>query len=225
MTMQLDVAGHLVLELRGAERRSRSAKARHHRREELERHAPRRRRADRNRRGARGSRLGRATAAPPCPTRRGACSSSRESSRSGSRTASSGGAGTWALVPPEVVHAFEVTGDEPARFLDFHVPSSRIRRLRPRLGARRGRAAGGRPLSTSGPRRSTRRAIPGSSSSGATGGRKARRSPTGQSRRATILLDADELTVTEFFPGPVSVERRRTSITAMPTRSSSSRES
>ena len=31
---------------------------------------------------------------------------------------------TWAFVPPEVVHAFEVTGDEPARFLVFHAPGS-----------------------------------------------------------------------------------------------------
>ncbi len=34
------------------------------------------------------------------------------------------GAETWAFVPPEVVHAFEVTGDEPARFLVLHTPGS-----------------------------------------------------------------------------------------------------
>ena len=34
------------------------------------------------------------------------------------------GAETWAFVPPEVVHTFAVTGDEPARFLDLHAPSS-----------------------------------------------------------------------------------------------------
>ena len=34
------------------------------------------------------------------------------------------GAETWAFVPPEVVHAFEVTGDEPARFLVLHAPGS-----------------------------------------------------------------------------------------------------
>ena len=29
---------------------------------------------------------------------------------------------TWAFVPPEVVHTFEVTGDEQARFLVLHAP-------------------------------------------------------------------------------------------------------
>ncbi len=31
---------------------------------------------------------------------------------------------TWVFVPPEVVHAFEVTGDSGALFLDIHVPSA-----------------------------------------------------------------------------------------------------
>jgi mannose-6-phosphate isomerase-like protein (cupin superfamily) len=33
------------------------------------------------------------------------------------------GAGTWVQVPPEVVHTFSVTGGSPAHFLDFHAPS------------------------------------------------------------------------------------------------------
>jgi quercetin dioxygenase-like cupin family protein len=31
---------------------------------------------------------------------------------------------SWAFVPPQVVHAVEVTGDSPARFLVLHAPSS-----------------------------------------------------------------------------------------------------
>jgi quercetin dioxygenase-like cupin family protein len=31
---------------------------------------------------------------------------------------------TWAFVPPGVVHAVEVTGDAPARFLALHAPGS-----------------------------------------------------------------------------------------------------
>jgi quercetin dioxygenase-like cupin family protein len=30
----------------------------------------------------------------------------------------------WVLVPPDVVHTFTVTSEEPARFLDIHVPGS-----------------------------------------------------------------------------------------------------
>ena len=30
---------------------------------------------------------------------------------------------TWVYIPPEVVHTFAVTGDGPAHFLDIHVPS------------------------------------------------------------------------------------------------------
>jgi quercetin dioxygenase-like cupin family protein len=31
---------------------------------------------------------------------------------------------TWVLVPPDVVHTFTVTNDEPAHFLDIHAPGS-----------------------------------------------------------------------------------------------------
>jgi quercetin dioxygenase-like cupin family protein len=34
------------------------------------------------------------------------------------------GPDSWAFVPPEVVHAVEVAGDAPARFLIFHTPGS-----------------------------------------------------------------------------------------------------
>ena len=44
-------------------------------------------------------------------------------------------------------------------------------------------------------------------------------------RRATLLVEADELTVTEFHHGPASEERRPTSITTTPTRSSWSKAS
>ena len=31
---------------------------------------------------------------------------------------------TWAFVPREITHTFEVTGDQPARFLVLHAPGS-----------------------------------------------------------------------------------------------------
>ena len=37
------------------------------------------------------------------------------------------GRDTWVFEPPDVVHTFVVTGDEPAHFLDFHVPSCGLR--------------------------------------------------------------------------------------------------
>ena len=58
------------------------------------------------------------------------------------------------------------------------------------------------PLSTSSPRPSTRRAIPGSSSSRRRGGKEGETITDKPGRRATLLVEADELTVTEFHHGP-----------------------
>jgi quercetin dioxygenase-like cupin family protein len=98
----------------------------------------------------------------------------------------------WAFVPPEVVHRFEVTGDGPARFLDLHVPSSGFGDFV------RGSAAAfdQQPppeYSTGDPGLVVVRRAGGTEGETITG-----RSPK---RRATILVDADELIVSEFAYG------------------------
>jgi quercetin dioxygenase-like cupin family protein len=130
---------------------------------------------------------------------------------------------TWVLVPPEVVHMFSVTGDERARFLDLHTPSSGfgdfVRGLHaaqtedelhtvraafdqhpapeyatgdPGLVVLR-RAGGASGVG------STRAGAAGSAGAGAENGETITDRP---GRRATLLVDADELTVSEFFYGP-----------------------
>jgi quercetin dioxygenase-like cupin family protein len=100
---------------------------------------------------------------------------------------------TWAFVPPEVVHAFEVTGDKPARFLVLHAPNSGYGDYV------RGSAADfdqqPPPEYASGD--------PGlvviRRAGGTEGEHITNRPPE---RRATVLLDADELIVSEFAYGP-----------------------
>ena len=100
---------------------------------------------------------------------------------------------TWAFVPPEVVHAVEVTGDVPARFLAFHAPGSGYGDYV------RGDVAGfdQRPAADS------VSADPGlvviRRAGGAEGEHITNRPPE---RRATILVDAEELIVSEFAYGP-----------------------
>jgi quercetin dioxygenase-like cupin family protein len=111
---------------------------------------------------------------------------------------------TWVFVPPEVVHRFTVTGDAPARFLDLHVPSCGFGDFVRGLQAARSeeelkavRAAFDlRPppeYATGDPSLvAIRRA-------GGQHGETLRDSP--EEGRATILVDSDELTVSEFvFP-------------------------
>ncbi len=114
-------------------------------------------------------------------------------------------AGTWVHVPPDVVHTFSVTGDSQAHFLDIHVPSCGFGDFVRGLYAaenederRAVRAAFDQhpiPEYTTGDpdlvvvRRS------GGEDGEAIGDRSKR-------RRATLLVDTDELTVTEFFYGP-----------------------
>jgi quercetin dioxygenase-like cupin family protein len=115
------------------------------------------------------------------------------------------GPGTWVFVPPEVVHTFAVTGTEPARFLDLHVPSCGFGDVVRGLHAARSeeelkavRAAfDQRPppeYATGDPNLVVVRR----------GGGKEGETMAGRTddRRATLLVDADELTVTEFFYGP-----------------------
>ena len=123
------------------------------------------------------------------------------------------GAETWAFVPPEVVHAIEVTGDEPARFLVLHAPGSGFGDYvrgsaaafdqqpppeyatgDPGLVVIRRTGGGGGVGSTEPPKS----AGVGSAGAGAERGETITDRP---GRRATLLVEADELTVTEFHHG------------------------
>jgi quercetin dioxygenase-like cupin family protein len=100
---------------------------------------------------------------------------------------------TWAFVPPEVVHAFEVTSDEPARFLVLHAPGSGYGDFV------RGSAAAFDQQPA--PEHAT--GDPGLALFRRTGGTEGE-NVTGRppERRATVLVEADELTVSEFDYGP-----------------------
>ena len=99
---------------------------------------------------------------------------------------------TWAFVPPEVTHTFEVTGDGPARFLVLHAPGSGY------ADYVRGSAAAfdqqPPPEYASGD--------PGLVVVRRAGGAEGEAITDRPGRRATLLVDADELTVAEFFYGP-----------------------
>ena len=99
---------------------------------------------------------------------------------------------TWAVVPPEVVHAFEVTGDEPARYLVFHAPNSGYGDYV------RGSAAAFDQQSP--PEYAT--ADPGLVVVRRAGGEEGETITARPGRRATILLDTDEIIVSEFDYGP-----------------------
>jgi quercetin dioxygenase-like cupin family protein len=98
---------------------------------------------------------------------------------------------TWAFVPPEVVHTFEVT--ESARFLVLHAPN----------------AGYGEYVRGSGkvafdqlapPEYAT--ADPGLVVVRRAGGTEGEKITDRPGRRATLLVDADEVTVSEFAYGP-----------------------
>jgi quercetin dioxygenase-like cupin family protein len=102
------------------------------------------------------------------------------------------GPGTWAFVPPEVVHAFEVMGGDQARFLDLHAPGSGYGDYV------RGSAAAFDQQPP--PEHAT--GDPGLAvllRAGVEGEEVTNRSPE---RRATLLVDAGELTIAEFAYGP-----------------------
>jgi quercetin dioxygenase-like cupin family protein len=115
------------------------------------------------------------------------------------------GAGTWVFVPPDVVHTFSVTGETRARFLDIHTPSCGFGAFVRGLQAAESedelkavRAAFDQQpapeYATGDPALVVVRRIAGDD--GEVIGNRS------ETRRATLLVDADELTVTEFFYGP-----------------------
>jgi quercetin dioxygenase-like cupin family protein len=103
------------------------------------------------------------------------------------------GSETWAFVPPEIVHAFEATSDRPARFLVLHAPGSGYGDYV------RGSAA----AFDQQPPPEYATGDPGLVAIRRTGGTEGEtitnRPPE---RRATLLVDADELTISEFAYGP-----------------------
>jgi quercetin dioxygenase-like cupin family protein len=101
------------------------------------------------------------------------------------------GAETWALVPPEVVHTFEVTGDEPARYLVVHAPNSGY-------GDYVRGAAAAFDLHPPPEYASSDPGLVVVSRAGGTEGEKITDRPE---RRATILADTDEVIVSEFAYG------------------------
>lgn len=102
------------------------------------------------------------------------------------------GAETWAFVPPEVVHAFEAAGDDPARFLVLHAPGSGY------ADYVRGVAAEFDQL----PPPEYASSDPALALVVRAGGLDGEAITDRPSRRATILIDGDELIVSEFAYGP-----------------------
>ncbi len=121
------------------------------------------------------------------------CTCSRESSRCSSRIGVRlVGAESWAFVPPKVVHAVEVTGDAPARFLVFHTPGSGY-----------GDYVRGEPAGfDQRPAADAVSADPGLVVVRRAGGAEGDTITDRPGRRATVLVEADEVIVSEFDYGP-----------------------
>jgi quercetin dioxygenase-like cupin family protein len=107
---------------------------------------------------------------------------------------------TWVLVPPEVVHTFAVTGEERARFLDLHVPSSGFGDFVRGLQAARNEAElrAVRAAFDQLPAPEYASADPGLVVLRRAGGSDGEAITDRPGRRATLLVDTDELTVSEF---------------------------
>jgi quercetin dioxygenase-like cupin family protein len=100
-------------------------------------------------------------------------------------------AGSWAFVPPKVVHAVEVTGDGTARFLTLHAPGSGYGDYV------RGDVAGfdQRPAADA------VSADPGLVVVRRAGGEEGDTITGRPGRRATVLVESDEITISEFDYG------------------------
>jgi quercetin dioxygenase-like cupin family protein len=107
------------------------------------------------------------------------------------------------FVPPEVVHTFAVTGDGPARFLDIHVPSCGfgdfVRGLHKAHDEEELRAV--RAAFDQQPAPEYASGDPGLVVVRRAGGAEGEKITDRPDRRATVLLDADELIVSEFAYG------------------------
>jgi mannose-6-phosphate isomerase-like protein (cupin superfamily) len=114
------------------------------------------------------------------------------------------GPDTWVFVPPGVVHTFAVTGSRRARFLDLHAPSCGFGDfVRGLHAARRDdelRAVRAAFDQRPAPEYAT--ADPGLVVIRRAGGAEGEAITDRPERRATILVDADELIVSEFAYGP-----------------------
>lgn len=113
------------------------------------------------------------------------------------------GPGTWVFVPPGVVHTFAVTGDEQAHFLDFHVPSCGLGDFVRGLHAAKSdeelrdvRAAFDQQPPPEGGG-----ADPGLVVVAREGGADGEVITDRPGRRASVLVDAEELIVSEFAYG------------------------
>jgi quercetin dioxygenase-like cupin family protein len=110
---------------------------------------------------------------------------------------------TWVFIPPEVVHTFAVTGDEHAHFLDIHVPSFGFGDFVRGLHAAQdeGELRGVRAAFDQQPAPEYAAGDPGLVLLRRTGGLDGETITDRPGRRATLLVDADELTVSEFSYG------------------------
>jgi quercetin dioxygenase-like cupin family protein len=110
---------------------------------------------------------------------------------------------TWVFVPPEVVHTFAVTSEEPARFLDIHVPGCGfgdfVRGLQAAQSEEDVRAVRAAFDQLPPPEYAT--GDPGLVVIRRTGGAEGEKITDRPERRATLLVDAEELTVSEFVYG------------------------
>jgi quercetin dioxygenase-like cupin family protein len=113
------------------------------------------------------------------------------------------GAESCVFVPPEVVHTFAVTGDGPARFLDIHVPSygfgDFVRGLHDARDEEELRAV--RAAFDQQPAPEYASGDPGLVVVRRAGGEEGEKITDRPDRRATVLVDADELTLSEFAYG------------------------
>ena len=113
------------------------------------------------------------------------------------------GAESWVFIPPGVVHTFAVTGDGPARFLDLHVPSCGfgdfVRGLHAARDEEELRAV--RAAFDQQPAPEYASGDPGLVVVRRAGGAEGEKITDRPDRRATVLLDADELIVSEFAYG------------------------
>jgi quercetin dioxygenase-like cupin family protein len=99
---------------------------------------------------------------------------------------------TWAFVPPGVTHTFEVTGDQQARFLVLHTPSSGFADY----------IRGDVTAFDQRPAADFVSADPGLVLVRRAGGSEGDLITDRPDRRATVLIETDEITVSEFRYGP-----------------------